>query len=98
MPTYDYRCSGCGREFELFQSMKDAPLATCSECGASVKRLIGSGAGIIFKGTGYYCTDFRDKSSPSVAPAGKKGKAPPADASPKPPAAAPKTDLATTAK
>ncbi len=59
MPTYEYRCRKCDHEFELVQKMSDEPLKTCPECRGRVKRLIGSGAGIIFKGNGFYCTDYR---------------------------------------
>jgi len=60
MPTYDYRCDACGHEFAKFQSMKDDALVTCPECGKdSLRRLIGSGAGIIFKGSGFYETDYK---------------------------------------
>ncbi len=64
MPTYDYSCSRCGEDFEAFQSMKDAPLTTCPKCGkkGGVKRQIGGGAGLIFKGTGFYITDYKNKS------------------------------------
>lgn len=63
MPTYDYECQKCGRVFEAFQSMKDEPLTTCIEegCNGKVKRLIGTGAGILFKGSGFYETDYRSK-------------------------------------
>lgn len=66
MPTYEYVCSKCDSEFEAFQSMKDAPLTTCPECGkkGGVKRKIGGGAGLIFKGTGFYITDYKSKPSP----------------------------------
>ncbi|MDX9755297.1 MAG: zinc ribbon domain-containing protein [bacterium] len=63
MPTYDYVCDNCGHEFELFQSMKDDPIQECPECHEkAVRRLIGSGAGIIFKGSGFYETDYKRKS------------------------------------
>jgi len=63
MPTYDYRCPDCGHEFEQFQSMRDAPLKKCPECGSSkVKRLIGAGGGLIFKGSGFYNTDYKASS------------------------------------
>jgi putative FmdB family regulatory protein len=63
MPTYEYACPKCGHQFEAFQSMKDAPLKKCPKCGKSgVKRLIGGGAGLIFKGTGFYITDYKKKS------------------------------------
>ena len=59
MPTYEYRCTACGHEFEAFQQMTDDPFEQCPECGDRVKRLIGTGAGIIFKGSGFYETDYR---------------------------------------
>ena len=59
MPTYQYECGSCGHAFERFQSMNDAPLKRCPECRCKVKRLIGTGAGIIFKGSGFYETDYR---------------------------------------
>jgi len=57
MPTYDYECSHCGRVFEVFQNMSDDPIEACDHCGGSVRRLIGGGLGIIFKGSGFYVTD-----------------------------------------
>ncbi|MEN8150162.1 MAG: zinc ribbon domain-containing protein [Planctomycetota bacterium] len=63
MPTYDYKCTGCGHEFELFQKMSDGAKRKCPECGKlSLKRLMGIGAGIIFKGSGFYETDYKRKS------------------------------------
>ena len=63
MPTYDYRCDACGHEFEKFQSITAAALKKCPKCGKSkLRRLIGTGAGLIFKGSGFYITDYRDKS------------------------------------
>jgi putative FmdB family regulatory protein len=63
MPTYDYVCKKCGHAFEAFQSMKDDALTTCPKCGEeSLKRLIGTGAGLIFQGSGFYETDFKTKS------------------------------------
>ena len=60
MPTYEYSCSTCAEVFEVFQSMRDAPLTNCPKCGqATVKRLVGRGAGIIFKGSGFYETDYK---------------------------------------
>jgi putative FmdB family regulatory protein len=67
MPTYEYVCSKCGHEFEIFQSMKDKPLSVCPEnlCArkkwghGKVKKKIGAGAGLIFKGSGFYITDYR---------------------------------------
>ena len=63
LPTYEYECQACGHEFERFQSMKDDPVERCPECRRlKVKRLFGTGAGIIFKGSGFYETDYRSKS------------------------------------
>lgn len=89
MPTYEYVCSKCETEFEAFQSMKDAPLTTCPHCGkkGGVKRRIGGGAGLIFKGTGFYITDYKPKASP---PAGESGSSKSSESKAKPatPAAA----------
>lgn len=63
MPTYEYECLKCGHNFELFQKISDAPDAKCPECRARAKRLISSGCGIIFKGTGFYATDYRKKTA-----------------------------------
>lgn len=76
MPTYEYECSSCGHTFETFQSMSDAPLSSCPECGKAVKRLIFGGTGVIFKGSGFYVNDSRKSSSGSPkagAPAAKDG-------------------------
>jgi len=59
MPTYEYKCLECDHRFEAFQSMKDDPLESCPECEGNVKKLISSGAGLIFKGSGFYITDYR---------------------------------------
>ena len=64
MPTYDYKCLKCNKKFEIFQSMKDEPLKNCPDCNGEVKRLIGTGAGTIFKGTGFYQTDYKNSSKP----------------------------------
>jgi putative FmdB family regulatory protein len=64
MPTYDYACKECGHRFEAFQSMKDEPLKTCPACSAdALQRLIGAGAGLVFKGSGFYLTDYKKSSS-----------------------------------
>ena len=62
MPTYEYKCLDCGKRFEVFQKMTDEPLTECDACKGRLKRLIGAGAGIIFKGSGFYCTDYRSDS------------------------------------
>jgi putative FmdB family regulatory protein len=65
MPTYEYVCPKCHHEFEQFQSMNDAPLKKCPKCKKTgLKRLIGGGAGLIFKGTGFYITDYKNKKGP----------------------------------
>lgn len=64
MPIYEYQCEGCAYRFEVKQSMKDDPLTTCERCGKSVKRLISS-PGIMFKGSGWYVTDYSDKLKPT---------------------------------
>lgn len=61
MPTYEYRCGRCGHQFEEFQSIKANPLKTCPECKTeNLKRLLGAGAGLIFKGSGFYITDYKN--------------------------------------
>ncbi len=69
MPTYEYRCKK-GHVFERLQTMNEAPLKRCEKCKSSVERLIGSGAGLIFKGTGFYSTDYKKSKSPSPAGGG----------------------------
>ncbi len=59
MPTYEYECLGCGHHFEIFQMMTDEPVKTCPNCKQPVRRLIGAGSGVIFKGAGFYATDYR---------------------------------------
>ena len=59
MPTYEYECQKCGHRFEEFQSMTAKPLQRCPKCRGKLKRLIGAGAGLLFKGSGFYITDYR---------------------------------------
>jgi putative FmdB family regulatory protein len=61
MPTYEYECKICGFSFEAFQGINDTPLSECPECGKEVRRLIVGGAGIIFKGSGFYINDSKKK-------------------------------------
>ena len=76
MPTYGYACQNCGHEFDEFQSITAKPLRKCPECGKlSLKRLIGTGAGIIFKGSGFYETDYRSESYKKAAESDKGGSA-----------------------
>lgn len=69
MPTYDYVCTQCGHEFELVQKMTDAPKKRCPKCRGKIERKIGAGAGLIFKGSGFYITDYRSKDYQSKAKA-----------------------------
>jgi len=62
MPTYEYECLKCGHRFEIFQKMTDKPRKRCPKCRGKLRRLVGSGAGMIFKGSGFYVTDYRSQS------------------------------------
>ncbi|MEW5799409.1 MAG: FmdB family zinc ribbon protein [Bacteroidota bacterium] len=91
MPTYQYKCSHCSHEFEEFQSITDSPLTTCPNCKQDrLYRVIGAGGGMIFKGSGFYLTDYAKNSSDKGGsntnkdtPAEKKTEAKPADTSSK---------------
>ncbi len=83
MPTYDYRCLNCDVEFERFQRMTEEPLGECPECQGKVKRLIGTGAGIIFKGSGFYETDYRSSSYKKDAEKENRSKSGSGDSKPK---------------
>jgi putative FmdB family regulatory protein len=66
MPTYEYQCDNCGHAFEAFQRINDEPVRECPECGKrKVRRLISLGGGIVFKGSGFYATDYRKTPRPS---------------------------------
>jgi putative FmdB family regulatory protein len=80
MPTYEYACQKCGHAFEVFQSMKDEPLKTCPKCRKpALKRLVGGGAGLIFKGSGFYITDYKNTAAKS---GGDKGASAPQKSKP----------------
>jgi len=89
MPTYPYQCRACGYEFEEFQSMSEDPLTDCPKCDGSVHRIISGGAGLIFKGSGFYITDYRKdsykkeaaKDKPAGTDAGNKTNSKPSDSS-----------------
>lgn len=72
MPTYEYRCPE-GHEFEKFQRMTDAPVAHCPECGAAGERILSGGAGLLFRGEGFYITDYRSDSYRKAAEKEKGG-------------------------
>jgi putative FmdB family regulatory protein len=59
MPTYEYECDNCNKTFEVFQKITDVPLKKCPKCNKKISRLIGGGSGVIFKGSGFYATDYR---------------------------------------
>ena len=69
MPTYEYECQKCGNKYDLFQSITEKPRRTCPKCKGRVKRLVGTGAGLLFKGSGFYITDYR---KPGYKEAAKK--------------------------
>ena len=76
MPTYEYYCTSCGFEFEEFQSIASEPLTVCPKCNSQVKRKISGGTGMIFKGTGFYITDYKNKKSPPPSTDNKKNSKP----------------------
>ena len=75
MPTYDYECDACGHEFELFQSISDSVKRKCPECGKlKLRRLFGTGAAVVFKGSGFYQTDYRSESYKKAAEKDQKSR------------------------
>ncbi|APF16772.1 FmdB family zinc ribbon protein [Caldithrix abyssi] len=74
MPTYEYICTKCGYEFEEFQSISAEPISICPKCNGRVERKISAGAGLVFKGSGFYITDYKNKEnkSGSKKPSNKK--------------------------
>ena len=87
MPTYEYRCQK-GHEFEVFQRMSEPPVDKCTECGAPAERKLSAGAGILFKGSGFYITDYRSDSYKKAAEADKGGTSTPSST----PSSTPKPD------
>lgn len=65
MPTYEYRCTVCENQFEVFQSIKDDPIDLCPECGGKANKLLSAGIGLIFKGSGFYITDYKNNGNKS---------------------------------
>jgi putative FmdB family regulatory protein len=108
MPTYEYHCSKCDHQFEVFQSISDPPLTVCPKehCGQKtwgkgrVKRLIGAGAGLLFKGSGFYITDYRSENYKAAAKKDSTAAAPSSDKTPAKTEtkAAPKSDTSSAAK
>lgn len=74
MPTYEYECPGCGHSFERFQGINEDPIRECPECGGAVRRLISKGGGLVFRGPGFYATDYRSGPSSPAAASEKGGK------------------------
>jgi len=82
MPTYEYHCDACAHNFDEFQSMSDKPLKKCPQCGKpKLRRVFGAGAAIIFKGSGFYQTDYRSESYKAAAKADQEKAKPAADKS-----------------
>jgi len=73
MPTYEYRCADCGNEFEKFGRMSDPPVTECPNCQAQAQRKISGGAGLLFKGSGFYITDYRGEGYKKAAESDKGG-------------------------
>ncbi len=74
MPTYEYRCKSCGKQTDIFHSMTEAPRRKCPACGKNaLERMIGTGGAVIFKGSGFYQTDYRSESYKKAAAADKNG-------------------------
>lgn len=71
MPTYEYYCTSCGFEFEEFQSIASEPIQICPQCSGHVQRKISGGGGLIFKGTGFYITDYKNKKTTTKTPTSK---------------------------
>ncbi len=74
MPTYDYKCTQCGHDFEMFQTMSESHIKDCPECDGTVRRLVGGGSGLIFKGSGFYLTDYGKGKDQKKKTDGQNGK------------------------
>ena len=75
MPTYEYKCSQCEEVFEFFQKITDEPIKTCPVCSGELNRLISGGMGVIFKGSGFYTTDYKNNAHKTAASKNKKTEA-----------------------
>ena len=73
MPTYEYQCLDCKRKVEYFQSMKEAPRTKCTRCGGRLVRLVSTGTGLIFKGSGFYITDYKHKEAAYTSSSSNNG-------------------------
>jgi putative FmdB family regulatory protein len=76
MPTYTYQCKKCNHSFDMFHAMSAQPRVKCTRCGAGCRRMIGTGAGIIFKGSGFYQTDYKNQSTDYKSKTGDSKAAP----------------------
>jgi putative FmdB family regulatory protein len=82
MPTYEYKCENCGHNFDEFQAMSDPPLKKCPQCGKrKLRRVFGAGAAVLFKGSGFYQTDYRSESYKAAAKAETEKSTPAGDKS-----------------
>jgi putative FmdB family regulatory protein len=82
MPTYEYRCPQCGGDFEKFQKMSEPPVADCPACGTAAERRMSAGAGLLFKGSGFYITDYRGEGYKKAAASESGGSAAGGDSKP----------------
>jgi putative FmdB family regulatory protein len=83
MPTYEYECRKCGEAFEYFQRMSDPPMSVCEKCGGQLAKLVSAGSGLIFKGSGFYITDYKKSGEPSESSKDGSKSAKSGDSSPK---------------
>ena len=82
MPTYEYQCQKCRKRHEAFQSITAKPLTKCAKCGGKLKRLMGTGSGFLFKGSGFYITDYRSKSYQDAKKKDQPASTPPPSSTP----------------